>query len=267
MTDFGLRDVYVGIIKGVVAGISPAVKIIDLTHEIPPQDIRAASFCLMTAYPYFPRGTVHLAVVDPGVGTERRAVAIALEEAFLVGPDNGVFTGLLQQKTVKDAVVLNRSEFWLSRNSGFTFHGRDIFAPVAAHLAAGVSLSRLGVLIDPATLVRFDFPAWTETGDGFSGFVQYIDSFGNLVTNIPGCRVEGKKWKVKTDDREIPGGKTYGEVLPGALLALIGSHGFIEIAANSENAQTLLSMHVDDPVQVLLADPVQEQRFPKERKS
>jgi len=266
MTDFGLRDAYVGIMKGVVAGISSAVKIIDLTHDIPPQDIRAASFCLMTAYPYFPRGTIHVVVVDPGVGTERRAVAIALEEAFLVGPDNGVFSGVLRQRTVKTAVVLNRSEFWLSRNPSFTFHGRDVFAPVAAHLAAGIALRRLGVPVDPATLVRFDLPVWTETVDGCSGFVQYVDSFGNLVTNIPGCFVEGKTWKIKAANREIPGGKTYGEVLPGTLLALIGSHGFIEIAANSGNAQNLLSVHVDDPVRVLLADPGQ-QRFSKEMKS
>ncbi len=254
LTDFGFRDAYAGIMKGVIAGISPSAKVIDISHEIPPQDIRAASFCLMTAYPYFPQGTIHVAVVDPGVGTKRMAVAIALEEAFLVGPDNGVFTGILERKEVRSVVELTCTEFWLSKHPGSTFHGRDIFAPVAAHLAAGISLFKLGPTIDPAALVRFELPAWTETADGFSGLIQYTDSFGNLVTNIPGCLVEGKIWDVKAGSQEIPGGKTYGDVPPGIPLALVGSHGFVEIGVNSGNARIHLSMNVDDPVQVLLKE-------------
>jgi len=252
LTDFGLRDAYVGVMKGVIAGIAPNVRIIDLTHGIPPQDIRAAGFCLLTAYPFFPQETIHVAVVDPGVGTERRAVAIALAEAVLVGPDNGIFTGLLQQQVVKSAVALDRSEFWLSVRPEFTFHGRDIFAPAAAHLASGAALSRLGTPIDPDTLVRLELPAWAETEGGFSGNIQYADAFGNLVTNIPGSLVAGKMWKIKTADLEIPGKKTYEDVPSGALLALAGSHGFLEIAANSGNARVLLSMNVGDPVEVLL---------------
>jgi len=254
LTDFGLRDSYVGILKGVIICLSPYLKIVDLTHEIPPQDVRAASFCLAAAYPYFPRGTIHVAVVDPGVGTQRRAVAVALEGAVLVGPDNGVFTGVLQKQAVKVAVALTRTEFWLSKNPGPTFHGRDIFATAAAYLASGIPLFRLGTPIDPATLVRFDFPAWTEAVDGFSGFVQYVDAFGNLVTNIPGCVVEGKRWKIEAADQEIPAGRTYDDVLPGAPVALVGSHGFVEIALNSGNAQVLLSMNVDDPVKVVLEE-------------
>jgi S-adenosyl-L-methionine hydrolase (adenosine-forming) len=254
LTDFGLKDAYGGILKGVMTGIAPAAKIIDLTHEIPPQDIRAASFSLATAYPYFPRGTIHVAVVDPGVGTERRAVAVALEDAVLVGPDNGIFSGVLQHKAVKTAVALTRTEFWLSKNPGLTFHGRDIFAPVAAYLASGISLSRLGAPIDPATLVRLNLPAWSETEEGISGFIQYVDSFGNLVTNIPGLVVEGKIWNIQAAEQEIPAGKTYGDALPGALLALAGSHGFVEIAANGGNARVLLSLNVDDPVKVVLLE-------------
>jgi len=260
LTDFGLREAYVGIMKGVIAGIAPSAKVIDLTHEIPPQDIRAASFCLTTAYPFFPLGTIHVAVVDPGVGTERRAVAIALEEAVLVGPDNGIFTGVLQQKTVKTAVALTCSEFWLSGNPGFTFHGRDVFAPVAAYLASGIALEKLGAPIDPATLACFEPAAWTAVKKGFSGVIQYIDHFGNLVTNIPGSLVEGKIWKIKAADKEIPGVKTYGDIVPGDLLALAGSHGFVEIAVSRGSAKTLLSMNVNDPVQVLPAGPEKKRR-------
>jgi len=254
LTDFGLRDSYVGILKGVIIGLSPDVKIVDLTHEIPPQDVRAASFCLAAAYPYFPRGTIHVAVVDPGVGTQRRAVAVALEGAVLVGPDNGVFTGVLQKQAVKVAGALTRTEFWLSKNPGPTFHGRDIFATAAAYLASGIPLFRLGTPIDPATLVRLKLSPWTGTARGLSGFVQYVDAFGNLVTNIPGELVEGKRWRIQAANQEIPSGRTYGEVSPGALVALVGSHGFVEIAANSGNARLLLSLNVDDPVQVVLGE-------------
>lgn len=253
LTDFGLRDVYVGVMKGVIAGIAPSARVIDLTHEIPPQDIRAADFCLLCAFPFFPRGTIHVAVVDPGVGTERRAVAVALEEAVLVGPDNGIFSGLLQRKEVKAAVILNRTEFWLSERPGFTFHGRDVFAPVAAHLASGVDLCKLGTPVDPSTLVRLDFPLWTETAGGFSGLIQYVDAFGNLVTNIPGHLVEGRTWRIRAADHDLPGKRTYGDVSPGAPLALTGSHGFVEIAVNGGNANVLLSLNVGDPVQVLLS--------------
>ncbi|SEM47198.1 hypothetical protein SAMN04489760_11717 [Syntrophus gentianae] len=257
LTDFGLRDAYVGILKGVMIGISPAVKIVDLTHEIPPQDVRAASFCLSTAYPYFPRGTIHVAVVDPGVGTSRRAVALLLEEAVLVGPDNGIFTGVLATKKVKKAVALTCREFWLSENPGFTFHGRDIFAPVAAHLASGIPLAELGTPIDPATLVRLNLSGWTETTEGFWGRVQYIDSFGNLVTNIPGHLVEGKPWNIQAGDRNIPGRRAYGDVSSGDLLALVGSHGFVEIAANGGNARLLLAMNMEDPLQIVVIEPEQ----------
>ncbi len=250
LTDFGLRDPYVGIMKGVIAGIAPAARMIDLTHEIPPQDIRAAGFSLLTAFPYFPSGTVHLAVVDPGVGTPRRAVAVELEEAILVGPDNGIFTALLQARAVKRAVSLTRRKYWLTRNPGFTFHGRDILAPVAAHLASGGALSHVGTPIDPSTLVRLGLFPWTRTAGGVSGCIQYVDTFGNLVTNIPGRLVEGKAWQLEAAGRKIPGSRTYAEVAPGDLLALVGSHGFIEIAVNRGDAQTLLSLGIDDPVEM-----------------
>jgi len=251
LTDFGLRDVYAGILKGVIIGIAPSVRIVDLTHEIPPQDVRAASLCLAMAYPYFPKGTIHLAVVDPGVGTQRRAVAVAMDDAVLVGPDNGIFSGVFQKGVVQRVVDLTRAEFWLTENPACTFHGRDIFAPAAAYLASGTPLARLGEAVDPATLVRLDPAGWSEGGDGFSGCIQYVDTFGNLVTDIPGHLVEGKHWKIQAAGQEVPGGKTYGDVSPGALLGLVGSHGFVEIAENGGSARSLLAMKPGDPVRLV----------------
>jgi S-adenosylmethionine hydrolase len=137
LTDFGLQDPYGGVMKGAIATLAPTATVIDLTHQIPPQDVAAARFALMSAFPYFPSGTVHTVVVDPGVGTARRAIAIATEASYLVGPDNGVFSGVLTQTTVRAAVALTNPRYWRTPDPSQTFHGRDIFAPVAAHLALG----------------------------------------------------------------------------------------------------------------------------------
>ena len=133
LTDFGLEDGYVGIMKGVMTTINPNIPIIDLTHQIPPQQIWAARFCLMNAYPYFPKDTVFLAVVDPGVGSQRRSVAIKCSQGYLVGPDNGLFSGILAQDLAVKAVSLTNTDYWRVPNVSLTFHGRDIFAPVAAY--------------------------------------------------------------------------------------------------------------------------------------
>ncbi len=250
LTDFGLRDNYVGVMKGVIACINPHLNIIDITHEIPPQNLDAANFCLMTAYPYFPSRTVHVAVVDPGVGTQRRAVAIELSTGFLVGPDNGIFTGVLDHEKITTAVELTNPEYWLKPESSTTFHGRDIFAPVGAHLTTGTPLLKLGAEIDPATLIRMDLPAGIKTDAGITGYIQYIDRFGTLVTNIPGASVRDRQWSLTIGEKGIPGCKTYGDTQPGSLLALEGSHGFIEIAVNGGSAQAelrteyRLSVHV-----------------------
>lgn len=135
LTDFGVQDNYVGVMKGIIAQIYPDAKVIDITHEVPPHNLDAANFCLMKAYPYFPAGTVHVAVVDPGVGTKRRAVAIELATGFLVGPDNGIFTGVLQEEQIILAVELTKPEYWLPNEPSTTFHGRDIFAPIGAYLS------------------------------------------------------------------------------------------------------------------------------------
>ncbi|MBE8990672.1 SAM hydrolase/SAM-dependent halogenase family protein [Nostoc sp. LEGE 12450] len=252
LSDFGDRDIYVGVMKGVIAQANPRLRVIDLTHQIPPQDIAAARFCLMNAYPYFPVGTVHLAVVDPGVGSKRRAIAVEFAQGFLVGPDNGIFSGVLSQNLAIAAVELTNLNYWRTPQPSNTFHGRDIFAPVAANLASGVSLKQLGQEIDPASLVKLDIGECKQTSNGVVGCIQYIDHFGNLVSNIPASYVQGKIWYVQTTGLSIPGCQTYGDVNVGEILALVGSHGWVEIAINSGNAHSQLHLDWQAPLQVVL---------------
>ncbi|RCJ28451.1 hypothetical protein A6770_23590 [Nostoc minutum NIES-26] len=251
LSDFGDRDVYVGVMKGVIAQINPKLTIVDLTHQIPPQDIVAARFCLMNAYPYFPVETVHVAVVDPGVGSRRRAIAVEFAQGFLVGPDNGIFSGVLSQSPAIAAVELTNLNYWRTQEPSKTFHGRDIFAPVAAHLANGVSLEQLGQEIDPATLVQLDIGNCKETATGVMGCIQYIDRFGNLVSNIPGSYVQGKTWFVQAVGLTIPGGETYSDVETGEAIALVGSHGWVEIAINSGNAHLQLQIKLQEALSVI----------------
>ncbi|MBM4271557.1 MAG: SAM-dependent chlorinase/fluorinase [Deltaproteobacteria bacterium] len=242
LTDFGLKDPYVGIMKGVISRINPHVRIIDITHEIPPHNVEAANFCLMMAYPHFPAGTVHVAIVDPGVGGKRRALGMEFAAGIIVGPDNGIFTGILDREQIINAVELTNSEYWLTQRPGMTFHGRDIFAPVAAHLTMGTPLKALGPEIDPAMIVRLDRPVFPENAPVITGTVQYIDRFGNLITNIPAAYVGGKEWVITAAGVRIRGCHTYSDTPRGNLLALEGSHGFLEIAINGGNAQASLQV-------------------------
>jgi S-adenosylmethionine hydrolase len=252
LTDFGIQNNYTGVMKGVIAQIYPNAKVIDITHEIPPHNLDAANFCLMTAYPYFPSGTVHVAVVDPGVGSERRAIALELSTGFLVGPDNGIFTGILHREHVIKAVELTNPEYWLQQEPSTTFHGRDIFAPVGAYLATGTLLPKLGSKIDPATLIHLDLPACTETDAGITGHIQYIDRFGNLITTIGATYGKDRQWFITAGGKRISGYKTYGDTRPGNLLAIEGSHGFIEIAMNGGSAQSELKIGYRSQVRVVI---------------
>ncbi|OUL35076.1 hypothetical protein BV372_12010 [Nostoc sp. T09] len=251
LSDFGDRDVYVGVMKGVIAQINPKLTVVDLTHQIPPQSIAAARFCLMNAYPYFSMGTVHVAVVDPGVGSRRRAIAVEFVQGFLVGPDNGIFSGVLSQKSAIAAVELTNFNYWRTPQPSTTFHGRDIFAPVGANLASGVPIQELGQEIDPATLVQLNIGECKETSTGVMGCIQYIDHFGNLVSNIPGSYVQGKTWCVQVRGLTIPGCATYSDVQVGEAIALVGSHGWVEIAINSGNAHSRLQINLQDSLEVI----------------
>ncbi|MBN3923886.1 SAM-dependent chlorinase/fluorinase [Nostoc sp. NMS4] len=252
LSDFGDRDVYVGIIKGVIAQINPRLTVVDLTHQIPPQDIVAARFSLMNAYAYFPVGTVHIAVVDPGVGSKRRAIAVEFAQGFLVGPDNGIFSGVLSLSPAIAAIELTNLNYWRTPQPSKTFHGRDIFAAVGANLASGVSLKQLGQEIEPASLVKLDIDDCKQTTTGVVGCIQYIDYFGNLVSNIPASYVQGKTWYVQAAGLTIPGCETYSDVKMGEIIALVGSHGWIEIAINSGNANSQLQLDWQEPLEVVL---------------
>ncbi len=253
LSDFGYRDAYVAVMKGVIAMIAGDVTTCDLTHALPPQDILAARFNLMMAYPHFPLGTVHLAVVDPGVGSARRAIALQCPSGFFVGPDNGLFSGVLQQETVLSAVTLNNPDYWRTPRPSHTFHGRDIFAPAAAHLAKGVPIEALGDRLDPTYLTPLELP-FTRSANHCTGCLQYIDRFGNLISNIPGQAVPDQPWQLtlKTPSQayDFWGIKTYSDVPAGTLCALVGSHGWVEVARRGGSAAQALGVAVGAVVEL-----------------
>jgi S-adenosylmethionine hydrolase len=184
LTDFGVKDGFVGVMKGVIAGIAPGIPTIDITHAIAPQDILAGSLVLGSSYQYFPAGTVFVCVVDPGVGSQRAPLALHAGAWYFVGPDNGLFQLVLEQQTVHEAVLLTHAAYHLPTVSA-TFQGRDIFAPVAAYLARGVALKDLGEPVALADLCRLDIPRPLQKDDRIEAQVLSIDHFGNLITNIP----------------------------------------------------------------------------------
>lgn len=257
LSDFGEQDVYVGVMKGAIAQIDPTLTVIDLTHAIPPQAILQARFALQSAFPYFPAGTVHVAVVDPGVGSDRRGIAVAVghqpthPQGYLVGPDNGLFSGIWAEWPILASVELDRPQFWRSPHPSPTFHGRDIFAPVGAHLASGIDLKAVGTPIAPASLVQASLPPLHQSPEGIQGHIQASDRFGNLITTIPATALQERSWAIQVGADLVPGQQTYGDRPSGSVVALIGSHGWVEIAVNQGNAATHLQLQIGDPVHLL----------------
>jgi len=244
-TDFGLDDAYVGMVKGVILNIFPRARLVDITHSITPQHIQQAGFLLFTAHRYFPDATVHMAVVDPGVGTSRRPIVVQANRQFLVGPDNGLFTDFLNDQA--RVYHLNRPQFFLEKVS-HTFHARDIFAPVSAHLAKGVDPAELGALItDP---VRIERPAPVANESRIVGTIIYVDRFGNLITNIRADQVSEDSI-VRIMGKEIRGiALSYGDHPKGSLLAIIGSSGLLEIALACDSAALRLKAGIGQAVEV-----------------
>jgi len=248
LTDFGLLDNYVGIMKGVILSINPHVALIDLTHNVPPQDVWTAAYLLSTAHPYFPAGTIHVAVVDPGVGTSRRAIAVETERAFFVAPDNGLLTPVLKEENVHRIVALTEPRYWLPAPSA-TFHGRDIFAPVAAHISRGVPLEEMGTPIDEPVLLDWPYPHKRPDGS-IVGHVLHIDRFGNIITDIRRENLDGDV-VVEIAGRCIQGLKrTFAEVEVGEPLAYIGSTGRLEIAIRQGNAASAFGIRRGDEILV-----------------
>lgn len=246
LSDFGLRDSYVGVMKGVIYGIYPEVTIVDLSHAILPQDVMGGRFQLLIAEPYFPVGTVYVAVVDPGVGTSRRSIALRTERSMFVGPDNGLL--VLDQGLILSAIELDQPKFWRSSSmtisqTSATFQGRDIFAAVGAHLAQGVPWEAIGSAIDPASLIQVTLP---ENG------IQAIDRFGNCITTVTGLGL-GWGWQVRIRGQVLRSVRTYGDAEIGEAIALVGSHGFVEVAVNGGTAQEMLGLKLSDSVEIVTA--------------
>lgn len=237
MTDFGSKDHYAGVMKGVILGINPNARIVDITHEIEKFNIFEAAFKLASYYNYFPRGTVHIAVVDPGVGGPRRPIAAEAGGYFFVGPDNGLFSPVIGSADNPRVVEITNTAYMLGDVSG-TFHGRDIFAPAAAHLSSGAGIYDLGT--DAPRPVSLDIPEPSVNGNEISGVVLYADSFGNLITNIP-AEIVRPGSAVYAGRRRIDRiSVSYGEAGKGGLLAIIGSAGLLEISVNQGSAKELL---------------------------
>jgi S-adenosylmethionine hydrolase len=246
LTDFGTADPFVGMMKGVIAGTCPTANVVDITHGVPPQDIRSGAFFLERSFRYFPKGTVHVAVVDPGVGTSRAAIAVSAEGHLFVGPDNGVLSLAAGRGR---AVSLTRRDYFLSRVSN-TFHGRDIFASVAAHLANGVAIGKLG----PTKRRTVKLPSLRprKIARGVAGRIVSVDRFGNLITNF-----EPRDWSALHRPRLVAADfvssklcSSYAAAPPGQLLIVFGGYGLLEIAVRNGSAAERLHLRANDPVRL-----------------
>lgn len=251
LTDFGTKDHFAGTMKGVIHGIAPGTTVIDISHDVPPQDIKSAAFLLKCAYSYFPKNTLHLIIVDPGVGSRRKIILVETKNYFFLSPDNGILSYALETEKIQNVTEITNEKYRLKTVSR-TFHGRDIFAPVASHLASGVPPSKLGAKINPAAITLFPFPrpAFDKTKNPCAGEILYIDRFGNLISNIPEgalrafkfAEINGKKIKTLTS--------SYSGAKSGELIALYGSTGFLEISRVKGNAQKTLSARVGDKIRI-----------------
>ena len=255
-TDFGTSDAFVGVMKGVILGIAPDARIVDLTHEVPPQDVLAGAYLLRGAAPYFPRGTIHVAVVDPGVGTKRRALVVATRDAFFVAPDNGLATLVAPRAAVRGIWDVSRSRARLPVVSR-TFHGRDVFAPVAATLARGAAPDELGTRL--RTMQRLTLPRVRREARRTVGEIVWVDRFGNCISNIRAddlprtARADasrrnargafrGRRLSVTIDGHALPLLDSYADVPAGKPVALVNSNDLVEMAVNRGSAASVLGI-------------------------
>lgn len=267
-TDFGTRDAYVSAMKGAMLSIAPTARFVDVTHEIAPQDVMESAFVLQSTQPFFPEGTIHLVVVDPGVGTDRRAVALRHDDHWFVGPDNGLFPLVLNGTRPDEMVELDVPEAWRTSSPSTTFHGRDIFAPSAAHLAAGRSLEDIGTPIEELTHLQWALP--TTNPEAVQGRIVHVDHFGNCISNIKRSTLA----EARGLDEQAPSIEslppiegyvgntvlehiypTYGAVAEGDPLLLFGSTGFLEVAVNGGNAAELLNIRNGDSIKIAFRTP------------
>lgn len=238
LSDFGPDSLYAGQVKGVLAGLP----VVDLCHEIPPEDVRAGAYVLFTSWKYFPAGSVFLAVVDPGVGTQRKALAASWNDYFFVAPDNGILSPFMDEN-------FRAFEIPVPPEASPTFHARDVFAPAARRLALGENPENLGQALPSPVQCAFLSPR--ETGDGIRARVILRDRFGNLITDVPADMLGDRDFVIMAGGQEIVRVRTYGDAEPGQALALIGSGGFLELSVRDGDAATALSLSVGDVVEVI----------------
>jgi S-adenosylmethionine hydrolase len=259
ISDFGVKDEYVGVMKGVILSINPAAIIVDITHHIESYDLIQAAYIIKHSFKYFPAGTVHVVVVDPGVGSDRAIIALEVTGHIFLAPDNGILTFLMDEANIGSIVRVKESRYFLKSVSR-TFHGRDIFAPVAAYLSNGVGIKALGDVIDKTDLKKLfvEHASISDSGE-LAGVVVFIDKFGNLITNIDEksldkfCKAYNKKkLEFRIGKKKIIGlSKTYENVLPQSPIAIIGSRGYLEIAVNCGNAKSCFIADRGDTVTIV----------------
>jgi len=256
LTDFGYQDFYLGIMKGVICSLTPEANMVDLCHGIPRGDVRAASFALRHSYKYFPSRTIFLCVVDPGVGGPRRPIIVSTEHHILVGPDNGIFTGVYESEESFTVYAIT-SDHYFRKPVSSTFHGRDIFAPVAAWLARNIELWKFGEVIrDPVRLEKIPLRRLAERE--FHGTILYTDIYGNLISNIPAGDVEKVaaqgsipiSFHIK-DQLQVPFCRNYQQGPEGRVFALTGSTGFIEFAVRNGSAAAVSGARFGDTVRLV----------------
>jgi len=250
-TDFGYQDYYVSALKANILKINRGVLMVDVSHNIPAQDIMAGAWVVKNSAFLYPEGTIHLCVIDPGVGTDRKPLVAKISGQLFVGPDNGFFSLVADGQKICAREITNSA--YMEHSISDTFHGRDIFAPVAAHLSRGVEMEEFGPEIEDVKTYRWATPIHDK--EGVQGWVVHIDTYGNLITNIPASLLSkntGKSLKIYAGTTKLDRvHATYGQVQSGEAVAIIGSTGMLEISVNQGSAEQLLNVHKGAPVSVV----------------
>ncbi len=256
MTDFGYKEPFVGVMKGVILKINPRVEIVDLTHGITPQNIREAAFAIGTSYKFFPDDTIHVVVVDPGVGSGRRPIIVSTNHHFFIGPDNGAFSYIYRVSQEKPEVIHIKAEHYFLSSKSPTFQGRDVFCPVAAWFSKGVAISKFGDPVTDYQQIELPFPSLSTTG-ALKGEVIHIDRFGNAITNITKSDIESlcgsgpTPCRTMLKGREIPFKRHYAEGEEGKLCSLVNSSEFLEFFIYARNAAAEYNITVGDAVEIV----------------
>jgi S-adenosylmethionine hydrolase len=255
-TDFGSKDPFVGIMKGVILNINPFVTIVDITHDIRPQNIREGAFAIEAGFAYFPRRTIHVVVIDPGVGSARRPLLVAADHHYFIGPDNGVFSRIYRISESLTVIHITAEHYFLPQRSS-TFHGKDIFAPAAAWLSKGIHIDKFGDAITDYVTIPLVEPV-VSAQNTIEGEVVYIDHFGNVITNIHSRQIDemintkpGRTLKIILQGREVPLKNSYSEAEDSGLYALINSFNYLEVFVNRGNAASEFGIQVGEKVGVI----------------